>query len=67
MINPISLLSLNWQSYFDILIVAILIYSLYVWVRGTRAFQILVGLGALGLLYGISSWSGLFLTSWLLQ
>ncbi|MEE2993095.1 MAG: diadenylate cyclase CdaA [Gemmatimonadota bacterium] len=67
MINPISLLSLNWQSYFDILIVAILIYSLYVWVRGTRAFQILVGLGGLGLLYGISSWSGLFLTSWLLQ
>lgn len=67
MINPISLLSLNWQSYFDILIVAILIYSLYVWVRGTKAFQILVGLGGLGLLYGISSWGGLFLTSWLLQ
>lgn len=67
MINPISLFSLNWQSYFDILIVAILIYSLYIWVRGTRAFQILVGLGVLGLLYGIASWSGLFLTSWLLQ
>ena len=67
MINPISLLSLRWQNYFDIIIVAMLIYSVYVWLRGTRAFHILIGLGGLGMLYGLSRWSGLFLTSWLLQ
>lgn len=64
MVNP---LSLNWQNYIDILIVAVLIYSVYIWLRGTRAFHILIGLGGLGMLYVLASWSGLFLTSWLFQ
>ena len=67
MINPINLLFLQWQNYFDILFVTVLIYSVYIWLRGTRAFHILIGLGGLGMLYVLTSWSGLFLTSWLLQ
>lgn len=61
------LLSLQWQNYLDIVIVASLIYSVYIWLRGTRAFQILVGLAGLGLLYFLAQLSGLFLTSWLFQ
>jgi uncharacterized protein (TIGR00159 family) len=67
MIDPISLFSLHWQNYLDIFFVAGLLYSLYIWLRGTRAFHILIGLAGLGILYFIASWSGLFLTSWLLQ
>ncbi len=67
MINPINLLFLQWQNYFDIIFVTVVIYSVYIWLRGTRAFHILIGLGGLGMLYFLTSWSGLFLTSWLLQ
>lgn len=61
------LLSLQWQNYLDIVIVASLIYSVYIWLRGTRAFHILIGLAGFGLLYFLAQWSGLFLTSWLFQ
>lgn len=51
----------------DIFIIAALIYSLYMWLKGTRAYHILIGLGGLGIFYGIASWSGLLLTSQILQ
>lgn len=51
----------------DILIIAALIYSLYMWLKGTRAYHILIGLGILGILYIIANWSGLLLTSQILQ
>ena len=51
----------------DIFIIAALIYSLYMWLKGTRAYHILIGLGILGLLYSIANWSGLLLTSQILQ
>lgn len=51
----------------DIFIIAALIYSLYMWLKGTRAYHILIGLGILGILYSIATWSGLLLTSQILQ
>ncbi len=51
----------------DIFIIAALIYSLYMWLKGTRAYHILIGLGGLGIFYGIANWSGLLLTSQILQ
>lgn len=51
----------------DIFIIAALIYSLYMWLKGTRAYHILIGLGILGILYSIANWSGLLLTSQILQ
>ena len=51
----------------DIFIIAALIYSLYMWLKGTRAYHILIGLGGLGILYSIANWSGLLLTSQILQ
>ncbi|MBI4551067.1 MAG: TIGR00159 family protein [Candidatus Latescibacteria bacterium] len=65
MLNRLFLL--QWQNYLDIVIVASLIYSVYIWLRGTRAFHIMIGLAGLGLLYFLAQWSGLFLTSWLFQ
>ncbi len=51
----------------DIFIIAALIYSLYMWLKGTRAYHILIGLGGLGILYSIANWSGLLLTTQILQ
>jgi diadenylate cyclase len=46
-------------SVIDILAVAILIYELLLIVRGTRAAQILLGIGTLVLIYGISVYASL--------
>jgi uncharacterized protein (TIGR00159 family) len=52
----------------DILIVAILIYELLRLVQhGTRAVQMVVGLGTVGLLYQLSSWFGLTTVQWVLR
>ncbi len=40
---------------------------MYVWIQGTRALRILIALVALGILYPVARWSGLFITSWILQ
>jgi len=50
---------LSIRAVVDILCVAILIYELLLIVRGTRAAQILLGIGTLILIYGISVYSGL--------
>ena len=42
-------------------------YRLYVWIQGTRALRILIALLALGVFYPLARWSGLFITSWILQ
>ncbi len=57
----------NLINLLDIFIIAALIYSLYMWLKGTRAYHILIGLGGLGIFYGIANWSGLLLTSQILQ
>jgi len=51
---PITLPSVTWTSVIDILIVAALIYQLLLVVRGTRAAHILLGIGMVGALYGLS-------------
>ncbi len=51
----------------DILLITFLIYRVYLWIQGTRALRILFALAALGLFYLVASWSGLFMTTWLLQ
>ena len=58
---------INLVNLLDIFFIAVLIYSLYMWLKGTRAYHILIGLGGLGILYSIASWSGMLLTSQILQ
>ena len=55
------------QDIADILIMTFLVYQLYSWFKNTRALQVVIGLGFLGLLYVITKNLGLFMTSWILQ
>jgi uncharacterized protein (TIGR00159 family) len=55
------------QDIADILIMTVLVYQLYVWFRKTRAFQVVIGLGSLALIYIVTKKLGLFMTSWILQ
>jgi diadenylate cyclase len=58
---------LRVQDVVDILFLAGVVYYLYKWFRGTKAFKALVGLLALGVIYTIARAWGLFLTTWVFQ
>src|SRR6185369_8900434 len=55
------------QDVADILIMTFLVYQLYSWFRRTRAMQVLLGLGVVSLIYFVTSFLGLYMTSWILQ
>lgn len=55
------------QDIADIIIMAVLVYQLYIWFRKTRALQVVIGLGFLVVLYLVTKNFGLFMTSWILQ
>jgi diadenylate cyclase len=57
----------TWLSIVDILVVAILIYWLFVLIRGTRAVRILIGLSIVALVYLAAQALDLALLSTLLQ
>ncbi|HTR34483.1 MAG TPA: diadenylate cyclase CdaA [Bryobacteraceae bacterium] len=58
--SPFSELpKLTLASAVDILIVAALIYQILLVIRGRRAIHVLLGLGVLGVIYGISVWARL--------
>src|SRR5512135_3023871 len=44
-----------------------LVYQLYGWFRNTKALQVVLGLGSLGVVYIVTKNLGLFMTSWILQ
>ncbi|MCX5905727.1 MAG: diadenylate cyclase CdaA [Deltaproteobacteria bacterium] len=58
---------MRWQDVIDVLVVTFVLYRIYLWLRGTRALHILIALLALGLFYLLARWSGLFITTWILQ
>jgi uncharacterized protein (TIGR00159 family) len=55
------------QDIADILIMTILLFQLYSWFRGTRAIQVLLGLGVVTLIYFATRFLDLYMTSWVLQ
>ncbi len=55
------------QSVIDILVVAFLLYHLYLWVRESRAVRVIAGLAVIGLLSLLARWTGLVMTGWLFQ
>jgi uncharacterized protein (TIGR00159 family) len=59
--------SIRWQDVVDIFLITFILYRLYVWIQETRALRILIALAALGVLYLLARWSGLFITTWILQ
>jgi len=58
---------LRFQDVLDILFLTIVAYHLYRWFQGTKAFQALVGLIALGIVFTVARTWGLFLTTWVFQ
>ncbi|MEA5113386.1 MAG: diadenylate cyclase CdaA [Geobacteraceae bacterium] len=58
---------IRWQDIADIIIMSFIAYNLYGWFRKTKAFQVVVGLGFLGVIYLITKNLGFFMTSWILQ
>ena len=65
--NYLQLLQIDLLDVFEIAVVAILIYRVLILWAGTRAFQILVGLSFLGLLYVVAERMGLFAVHWMLD
>ncbi|MDR3580912.1 MAG: diadenylate cyclase CdaA [Oryzomonas sp.] len=55
------------QDIADILIMTLLLYQLYLWFRSTRAMQVLLGLGVVTIIYFVTRFLGLYMTSWILQ
>ncbi len=55
------------QDIADILIMTFLLYQLFSWFRGTRAVQVLLGLGIVTLIYFLTRYFGLYMTSWVLE
>jgi diadenylate cyclase len=58
---------IRWQDAVDIIIMSFLVYQLYRWFKNTKAFQVVIGLGSLAVVYLITKNLGFFMTSWILQ
>jgi uncharacterized protein (TIGR00159 family) len=58
---------MRWQDYLDILIVAALTYLLLLRIKGTKAFQIILGVLLLLGFYFLTKWASLYVTSWIFQ
>ncbi|MCM0606092.1 MAG: diadenylate cyclase CdaA [Xanthomonadaceae bacterium] len=59
--------SIRWIDVLDVGIVALIVYRLLLLIRGTRAMQMLTGLGILGIGFFLSSTFELFTTHWLMS
>jgi diadenylate cyclase len=68
-VNPLSepLPHLRWQDGLDILILAVVLYNLILLLRGTRAIQMLLGLGVLLAVSFAAGRIGLHAVNWVLQ
>src|SRR3954469_23730587 len=58
--------SLRWMDLVDVGIVAFVVYRVLLLIKGTRAMQMITGLGILGIGFFLSSTFQLFTTHWLL-
>src|SRR6185436_18200964 len=61
-----SMPRLTWIAALDILVVAYLIYQLLVFIKGTRAVQMAVGLALIIVFFYFSRWVRLETVSWML-
>ncbi len=64
----LSILStLQLRDLADIILLTVLLYHLYLWFRGTKAFKALVGMMVIGMVFTVARTFGLFLTTWVFQ
>ncbi len=59
--------SIRWIDLIDVLLVSYIVYRVLLLIRGTRAVQMLTGLGVLGVAFVISIRAELFTLHWLLS
>jgi len=58
---------LRWQDFLDIFLVAVILYRVLLIIKGTKAIQILIGLGILLILFLFSGYIGLYAMDWLIH
>jgi diadenylate cyclase len=58
---------IRWQDIIDILIVTVVIYRVLLIIKGTKAAQMLIGLGVLSLAFLVSRYLNLYTLDWLIQ
>jgi diadenylate cyclase len=66
MFDVLSALPLSWNALLDILIVAFVIYHILVFIKGTRAVQMVVGLGLIIVFFYFARWAQLQTATWML-
>jgi diadenylate cyclase len=66
MLDSFAIPHLTWTGALDILIVAYLIYHLLVFIKGTRAVQMAVGLGLIIVFFYLARWLQFETVTWLL-
>ena len=63
----LTLTNIRWQDGLDILLVAILIYQLFLFIKGTRAVQIIIGLVVIFIAYLLARQLELLTLNWILS
>jgi diadenylate cyclase len=66
-VTAVPWLPLRIWDLIDILVVAFIVYQILMLIRGTRAVQLVIGLGVLFGAYVLSRWLGLYTLQWLLS
>ncbi len=59
--------SIRWQDIIDILLVSYIVFRLYILLRGTTVFHVLLGIALLWISHRIALFLGLIVTSWAMQ
>ena len=58
---------IRWQDIVDILLVTVILYRVLLIIKGTKAAQMLIGLGVLFLAFVMSKYLGLYTIDWIIQ
>lgn len=66
LVEFLNLDKFTWSSAIDLLIVSLLIYYILLLIRGTRAFQMVLGVGFLVLFYYLTRWFDLETIQWIM-
>lgn len=67
MLELLTSVHLTWNGLLDILVVAFLIYQVLLFIRGTRAVQMVVGLALIVLFFYFARWVQLETVTWMLS
>jgi len=59
--------TLRWQDIVDILLVSYIVFRLYILLRGTNVFRVLIGIAFLWIFHRVAVSLGLIISSWAIQ